>query len=89
MKKPVITTKFKRDYKLAQKRGKDLSKIQHIMRELANENPLPPANRDHGLTGDYTGLRECHIEPDWLLVYELTEEEIYFMRTGSHSDLFD
>ena len=89
MKQPVITSRFKRDYKLAQRRNKDVTKIQQIMRDLAQETPLPAANRDHALTGNYAGLRECHVEPDWLLVYELTEEEIIFMRTGNHADLFD
>lgn len=88
MKIPVFTTQFKKDYKLSQKRGKDMSKIKAVMSELANENPLPPGCKDHPLSGNYKNCRECHIEPDWLLIYEVTETEIRFLRTGTHSDLF-
>jgi len=88
LKIPVFTTQFKKDYKLSQKRGKDMSKIKAVMSELANENPLPPGCKDHPLSGNYKNCRECHIEPDWLLIYEVTETEIRFLRTGTHSDLF-
>ena len=88
MKIPVVTGKFKKDYKLLKKRGDDLNKIDHIMTELMNEKELPEINCDHTLIGNYIGCRECHIEPDWLLIYELTETEIYFLRTGTHSGLF-
>ena len=76
-------TAFKRDYKRIKKRGYDL-------RLLAQEQELPPAYRDHALTGDYSGCRECHIAPDWLLVYEVLQDELllYLTRTGTHSDLF-
>jgi len=84
----VLTGKFKKDYKLLEKRGYDLSKIDHIMMELINERKLPLVNNDHDLIGNYVGCRECHIEADWLLIYELTKTEIYFYRTGTHSDLF-
>jgi len=73
---------------LLEKRGYDLSKIDHIMMELINERKLPLVNNDHDLIGNYVGCRECHIEADWLLIYELTKTEIYFYRTGTHSDLF-
>ncbi|MCL2321477.1 MAG: type II toxin-antitoxin system YafQ family toxin [Oscillospiraceae bacterium] len=88
MKIRVLTGKFKKDYKLLEKRGYDLSKIDHIMMELINERKLPLVNNDHDLIGNYVGCRECHIEADWLLIYELTKTEIYFYRTGTHSDLF-
>lgn len=88
MKIPVITAKFKKDYKLSAKRGYDLNKIKYIMTELTNENKLPQINKDHALSGNYIGCRECHIESNWLLIYELTETEIRFLRTGTHADLF-
>ena len=86
----VLSNRFKRDLKLAAKRGYDLNLLDEIVEKLANREPLPEKNRDHGLTGDYIGFRECHIQPDWLLVYRIDEEELFLFlsRTGSHSDLF-
>ena len=71
------------------KRGYDEQKLWDIVEQLANEIPLPAQNRDHLLTGNYTGCRECHIEPDWLLVYEIKKDELLLIltRTGTHSDL--
>ncbi len=85
-----FTTKFKKDLKTVQKQGKKLDKLFAIVENLANDIELQPNQRDHELTGDYAGLRECHIEPDWLLVYKKNKTEIilYLVRTGSHSDLF-
>ncbi len=85
-----FTTKFKKDLKTVQKQGKKLDKLFAIVENLANDVELQPNQRDHELTGDYVGLRECHIEPDWLLVYKKNKTEIilYLVRTGSHSDLF-
>lgn len=85
---PVRSSQFKRDIKRDEKRGRPLSKLRIIMTKLANEEPLDSKNRDHKLTGNYKNHRECHIEPDWLLIYRVTSKEIYFVRTGSHSDLF-
>ncbi len=84
------TTKFQRDLKRVQKRGYDISLLTEIIRKLANGETLPEKNRDHSLSGDYSGCRECHITPDWLLVYEIDNGELilYLTRTGSHSDLF-
>ena len=84
------TKRFQRDAKRIQKRGYDMSLLSDILKKLANGEPLPPKNRDHQLTGDFNGCRECHITPDWLLVYETVEEELilYLTRTGTHSDLF-
>ena len=81
---------FKRDYKRIKKRGYDLRLLEDVIALLAQEQELPPAYRDHALTGDYSGCRECHIAPDWLLVYEVLQDELllYLTRTGTHSDLF-
>jgi mRNA interferase YafQ len=84
----VTTKQFEKDIKLAIKRGKDLNKIFHIMQLLLKEEVLPFKNRDHNLSGNYINRRECHIEPDWLLIYKLGNEQIIFERTGTHSDLF-
>ena len=88
MLKPSYTTQFKRDYKLQLKRHKDLNLLDKIMTALANEENLPDHNKDHRLQGDYSEYRECHIEPDWLLIYKVEKADIYFVRTGTHSDLF-
>jgi mRNA interferase YafQ len=85
---PRYTRQFERDYQRARKRGKDLPKLETLMRQLQAQQPLPPRHRDHLLTGNWQGRRECHIEPDWLLIYKLSETEIIFERTGTHADLF-
>ena len=87
---PVTTNKFDRDLRRVSRRGKDLSRIKAIMEILAAGEALPARNRDHALVGNYAARRECHIEPDWLLIYKLdiAVNEIIFERTGSHSDLF-
>ncbi|MBS0620967.1 MAG: type II toxin-antitoxin system YafQ family toxin [Verrucomicrobia bacterium] len=82
------TSQFKRDLKLAMKRGKDMELIKEIMTQLAKGVPLQAKYRDHKLSGNFKDHRECHIEPDWLLIYRITSSEIIFERTGSHSDLF-
>lgn len=84
------TTKFQKDLKRAQKRGYDLSLLTEILKKLVNGEILPEKNRDHPLTGNYTGCRECHVAPDWLLIYEISHDELilYLTRTGTHSDLF-
>lgn len=84
------TTKFKKDLKAIQKQGKNLDKLFAVVEDLANDIELAPKFRDHNLSGDYAGFRECHIEPDWLLIYKKNETDIilYLSRTGSHLDLF-
>jgi len=89
MRTPVFTSKFKQDRKLAGKRNKDLLKLDDVISDLIDGILLPPKNRDHALSGNYVGRRECHIEPDWLLVYKVDDDLIIFERTGSHSDLFN
>lgn len=84
------TSRFKKDLKAVAKRGYDIDILIKIIKLLANGSPLPEKNKDHALTGNYVGYRECHITPDWLLIYKV-EESILILtltRTGSHSDLF-
>lgn len=88
MLKPDYTGKFKKDYKLAIKRNYDISLIDEVVRSLINEIPLDAKHKDHTLSGDYEGCRECHIKPDWLLIYQVGNGVIVFERTGTHSDLF-
>ena len=80
--------KFKRDIKLQKKRGKELAKIKAIINLLILDKPLSEKYRDHALIGNYKNSRECHIEPDWLLIYRIEGKTLYLERTGSHSDLF-
>lgn len=81
---------FKRDYKRIKKRGYDLHLLEQAVTLLAEGKELPPEYRDHGLSGEYSGCRECHITPDWLLIYEIIDQDLllYLTRTGTHSDLF-
>lgn len=92
MLRPEFTGQFKKDYKLAIKRGCDPDKLQEVITLLVNEQPLPEKYRDHALINsrNYKNMRECHIEPDWLLVYKIEQELLILklIRTGSHSDLF-
>ncbi len=85
-----FTNQFKKDLKLAKKQGKDTDKLFNVVEMLANGETLPAKYRDHDLIGDYKGCRECHVEPDWLLVYEVVEDVLVLMlyRVGSHSELF-
>lgn len=84
------TTKFQKDLKRAKKRGFDLSLLTEILKKLAGGETLPVKNKDHALSGNYAGCRECHIAPDWLLIYEVDGNSLilYLILTGSHSDLF-
>ena len=82
------TSRFKKDIKRMQKRGKNFDTFREIVNNLANDQKLEPKYRDQILVGGYEGTRECHIEPDWLLIYELTQDELVLIRTGTHSDLF-
>ena len=86
----VLSNRFKKDLKLISKRGYDLNLLDKIVTQLANQQPLLPQNKDHNLSGDFIGFRECHILPDWLLVYRVDEGELILMlsRTGTHSDIF-
>ena len=85
-----VSTRFKKDMKTLRKRGYDQRLICAVIEKLANDEKLDEHHRDHLLTGDYGGFRECHITPDWLLVYQCREQELLLLlsRTGTHSDLF-
>lgn len=83
-------TSFKKDYKKVIKRGYDIKLMEDIIQKLAKNEQLPEKNKDHPLSGNYSGCRECHITPDWLLIYEIDNGELILCltRTGTHSDLF-
>ncbi len=85
---PSYSKQFEKDLKRLLKRGKSKEKLKTVLGLLINEEQLSQRYRDHKLVGNYKGRRECHIEPDWLLVYKVAESDIIFERTGSHSDLF-
>lgn len=89
MRQPDYSSQFKRDVKQAQKRGKDMDKLKILLSLLIDGAPLPSAYLDHPLKGDWRGFRDAHIEPDWLLIYKLTETVVRFERTGRHKDLFN
>lgn len=86
----VLSNRFKKDLKLISKRGYDLGLLDSVVEKLANGISLDEKYRDHSLIGNYIGFRECHILPDWLLVYRIDENEVilFLSRTGTHSDLF-
>lgn len=86
----VWTTRFKKDYKLAMKRKLDIDLLDDIIRKLSRGEELPEMNRDHELAGRWGGYRECHIQPDWLLIYRIEDDVLVLTlaRTGTHSDLF-
>jgi len=88
MKSIVQTSQFKKDTKRLKKQGKDLNKLGAVLRILSEGGQLEARYRDHGLTGKWTGSRDCHIEPDWILIYRTDDESVFLERSGSHSDLF-
>ena len=85
-----FTSQFKKDVKLAKKQGKDIDKLLGVIEVLANGKTLDEKYRDHDLSGSFKGCRECHIEPDWLLIYEIDNDVLILVlnRVGSHSELF-
>jgi mRNA interferase YafQ len=80
--------RFLRDIKRIKKRGLDLSKLRHVVTLLSERQPLPIRYRDHALTGNWIGHRDCHIQPDWVLIYQIDDDDLILERTGTHSDLF-
>jgi len=89
MRKLLSTTQFKKDLKKSKKRGKDTSKIKTIIESLVEHKPLPSRNKPHRLTGNWSLCWDCHIEPDWLLIWDEDENSVTLIRTGSHADLFE
>lgn len=85
---PVRSSRFKRDVRKMEKRGKDMKNLREVLSLLIQERPLPTVYRDHALRGDWAGYRDLHIEPDWLLLYRVSEGNLHLARTGTHSDLF-
>lgn len=86
----VASNQFKRDLKLARKRGFQIEALRLVVNTLANQQTLDAKYRDHELLGQYSGFRECHVAPDWLLIYRIEDDalELFLFRTGTHSDLF-
>jgi mRNA interferase YafQ len=85
---PIQGTQFKRDVKLNVKRGKDMLKLKTLMTLLIEDKPIPPEYKDHPLRNNWNHHRDCHIEPDWLLIYKVDGDDLYFVRTGTHVDIF-
>lgn len=85
----LTTTTFERDLRRVEKQGKDLDKMEQVVNLLQTQQTLPPRCRPHALRGNWAGHLDCHVEPDWLLLYRVTETELILVRTGSHAELFD
>ncbi len=88
MRNLIRGAQFKRDVKLAERRGKDLAKLRELILLLVEGDSLPPRYKDHSLGGNWKPHRDCHIEPDWLLLYKIDGDDLHLVRTGTHSDLF-
>jgi len=86
--KIIYTTQFKKDFKRIQKQNKDITKLKTIISSLVNGQILDQKHKDHPLSGKWKNHRDCHIEPDWILIYRLTSDSLFLERTGSHSELF-
>ena len=85
---PIFENRFRKDIKRLQKRGKDIEKLKIVIEKLLANQELEPKYKDHALTGNWKGYRDCHIESDWLLIYKISETHLFLVRSGSHSDLF-
>lgn len=88
MKAIFQTSQFKKDLKRVRKQGKDLGKLKDVVSVVAKSEVLDERHRDHSLNGKWSGSRDCHIQPDWILIYRVEEDCLFLERTGSHSDLF-
>ena len=89
MKSLSQTVQFARDVKRMRKRGKDLGKLEEVVRSLAHGETMDPRHRDHALQGEWKGARDCHVEPDWVLIYTADATALRLERTGTHADLFE
>ncbi len=88
MRRVTQRTQFRRDVKRQKRRGKDIEKLIAVVGALSKEGVLPRRLRPHKLSGDWGGVWECHVEPDWLVIYDVSDDEILLIRTGTHADLF-
>jgi mRNA interferase YafQ len=88
MRQVFYSNQFKKDFKRVQKQDLDLSKLKRVIAALEANLPLDNSLKDHALRGNYAGTRECHVEPDWLLIYRIDGGDLHIIRTGSHSELF-
>ena len=90
MLEPIYPKVFRRQYKLMKRQGRDIGKLREVIDMIADEQPLPPKHEDHPLHGKWEGSRDCHIQGDWVLIYEIDDaaRTVTFHRTGSHSDLY-
>ena len=88
MRNVISVAQFRRDVKLAGKRGNNIGKLREAILLLAAGSPLPSRYKDHSLGGNWSHHRDCHIEPDWLLIYKIDGDDLYLVRTGTHSDIF-
>lgn len=88
MLKLTVSSQYKRDHKTILRRGWNIKKLKDVLDVLLNEEKLDRQYRDHELSGNYVGYRECHVESDWILIYKISDGELRLQRTGSHSDLF-
>lgn len=88
MKAIYETSQFRKDFKKIKKQGKQIEKLKEVVQCICEGKTLEPRHRDHALIGPFNGSRDCHIEPDWLLIYRTDDESLYLERTGSHSDIF-
>lgn len=90
MLKVFLTSAFRKEYKLMKKRGYDMTLLKELIIKLSQEQPLEPKYKDHALSGNFVGLRECHIKPDWLLIYKIKSDKLILVlsQTGTHADLF-
>jgi mRNA interferase YafQ len=88
MRELFYSSQFKKDSRLAQKQGKDLGELKNVVARLVSGEMLDEKLKDHALRGNYAGTRECHVGPDWLLIYRITGNELHVLRMGSHAELF-
>jgi mRNA interferase YafQ len=88
LRRPIEGAQFRRDVKLAQRRGKEMARLREIILLLIEGKPLPPRYRDHPLSGEWKHFRDCHIEADWVLIYKAEGDDLHLTRIGTHSDLF-
>jgi len=88
MRNAIVGSRFKRDLKRMERRGKEMAKLRQVIELLIDDHPLPARCKDHPLSGDWKHFRDCHVEPDWILIYKVDGNNLHLVRTGTHADLF-